>query len=241
MPFLRKIFSSIFNNYETSLPIVYIFTVTMLIISLQSTCTYCSASILVFICFLFIIEGLLLLQKYKNTYIDKLLKIWKYGQYVIMSVIAIWAMSETNGFIYMQLHENPNNYPLTITALVTAFTIVNILIIFSWIFFITAMIFAWSGTTIFIRIGRSIALFTFISLYILKFDSITNDLGKKIILDTSFVQNFHCSNPIVLNQKIAFSSDNKLVLFYNPQSKKFDHTECDFMDFLDKHSIKTPK
>lgn len=195
----------------------------------------CSALILIFVCSIFIMEALQLLQKYKNSNFDKLLKIWKYAKYIIMSAIAIWAMGNANEFIYLQLRENPKNYPLAVNALISVFTIVNITVVFSWIFFIVAMLFTWSGATIFTRTGRSIALFTFVSIYIFYFDDITNGIGKKVIIHTSFYPNLECINPDLTSKKISFTSDNNTVLIYNEKRKKFEHVKCNPYDFTRKN------
>lgn len=195
----------------------------------------CSALILIFLCSIFIVEALQLLQKYKNANFDKLLKIWKYAQYMIMSAIAIWAMGNANEFIYLQLRENPNNYPLAVNALILVFTIVNITVIFSWIFFIVAMLFTWSGASIFIRAGRSIALLIFVSIYIFYFDDITNGISKKVIIHTSFYPNLQCINPDLRSKEISFTSDNNIVLTYNEKRKKFEHVKCNSHDFTRKN------
>lgn len=152
-----------------------------------------------------------------------------------MSLIAIWAMGNANEFIYLQLRENPNNYPLAVNALISVFTIVNITVVFSWIFFIVAMLFTWSGATIFTRVGRSIALFTFVSIYIFYFDDITNGIGKKVIIHTSFYPNLQCINPDLTSKKISFTSDNNIVLTYNEKRKKFEHEKCNPFDFTRKN------
>lgn len=223
------------STNEKIMPIAYLVGVILLAISLNTACISCSVIILIIICSLFIIETLLLFQKYKNANFDKLLKIWKYAKYLIMSFIAIWAMANANEFIYLQLRENPNNYPLAVNALISVFTIVNITVVFAWIFFIVAMLFTWSGASIFTRTGRSIALLIFVSIYIFYFDDITNGISKKVIIHTSFYPNLQCMNPDLTSKKISFTSDNNIVLTYNEKRKKFEHIKCNPFDFTRKN------
>lgn len=222
------------NNHETIIPTSYIIAVIALTISARTSCITCSFLIVILICFLFIVEAFLLFQKYQNLNFDIFLKIWKYGKYLIMTFIAIVAMSNTNEFISLQLRENPSNYPLAVTALTSVFTIINIAVIFSWIFFIAAILFTSSGTTIFTRLGRSIALFIFISIYIIKFDAITNSIGQKIIIMTSFSPNLQCTNPTLLGQKVAFTNNNNIMLTYNPEKKLFEHVKCNSFNIQEK-------
>lgn len=238
---LRTFFMHLSNHHEKIIPIAYVISVIALTISARTACITCSVLIVIFICSLFMIETLFLFQKYKNVNFDTLLKIWKYGKYLVMSFIAILAMGNTNEFIYLQLRENPNNYPLAVTALISVFTIVNITVIFSWIFFIAAILFTWSGATIFTRLGRSIALFIFISIYIINFYDITNKVGKKVIMTTSFYPNLQCSNPALLNQKIALTSNNDIVLTYNEKSNLFEHVKCHIFDFRSNHIVPSGK
>lgn len=189
-------------------------------------------SLLLFIiCCIFLIESYLILRQYQNTKYVKIIKIvWKPLKYFIGIAITIYVLGDVNTYLYLQLSENPKNYPTAVTALTSIFSLLTIFSIFTIIFYFASLFLFFKKDNFLIVIGRVIPAFTIV--IILFFSSsfsesyVKNNLAKKIIRHTVFYQNNTTCKNLDSNISISFTDENNTVLIYDEKYNTFIKRPC---------------